>query len=451
MTRIRNLFPALALAAFMTGSLQAHAADKFQPLDSIAAIVNNAVITQRQLEAETARVAGRFDPSNMSPSDRKRLEGQVLDRMITHKVELERAAQQGITIDDTRLNQALSGIASRNGMTLPQLQQAITNSGRNWADYRKNIREQMLIEELKRRDVYERINISDREINDYIKRYTGGSTEKNEYHLQQILISVPENATPSEVDKARKRAEDALAALKSGQSFDQVSAERSDAPNAEKGGDLGWRDTSTIPSLFIKPLKSLKKGQFSDLIRSPNGYHIIKLDGTRKVGKGAKIEEYRVEHVLIRPSADLPPQAAHDQAVRLRQQIIDGKTSFAQVAREFSDDKGSAAKGGMLGWVRPDSVVPAFADMIRKTSVGQISPVFRSQYGFHFLKVLDKRNVTLSADELRSKARQAIGKRRADEELVNWVRRLRAEAYIDNRLTGTINGQPADQASTSAK
>ncbi len=450
MTRIRHLFPVLALtaaSAFLT-SLPAQA-DDFQPLDSIVAIVNNAVITQRQLDAETARVASQFNQGNISPADRKRLEEQVLERMITHKVETERAAQLGISIDDTRLNQALTGIAARNGMTLPQLQQAVTARGTDWADYRKNIRDQMLIEELKRREVYERINISDREINDYLKQYTGGDADKTEYHLQQILVSVPENATPDEVDKARKRAQAALDALKSGQSFDQVSAERSDAPNAEKGGDLGWRDQSTIPTLFVKPLKGLKDGQVSGLIRSPNGYHIVKLDGTRKVGAGANIEEYQVEHVLIQPSAELPPQQAEQKAEQLRQSVIDGKASFADVASQYSDDKGSAENGGMLGWVRPDTVVPAFAKMMQKTPVGQISPVFRSQYGFHFLKVLNKRAVHMSAKELRAKARQAIGQRRADEEMVNWVRRLRAEAYIDNRLTGTINGQPADQSKNS--
>lgn len=411
-----------------------------QMLDRIVAVVNESVITQRQLIEQLKRVASQVNVASLSPQDRKQLEERVLDRMITEEVELQRAKQLGITVDDTRLDDALSGIANRNGMSLPQLQQAVVRQGESWPEYRESIRKQIIIEDLKRREVFERINISDREVDDYLKQYTGANTDTTEYHLAQILISVPENATPQQVETAKKRAEAVLDSLKSGQSFDKVSAERSDAPDATKGGDLGWRDLSRIPSLFIDTVKSLKPDEVSGLIRSPNGFHILKLLGERTgAPSSTDLTEYDVEHVLIQVSGQMNAQQAAAEAQTLRQEIISGKASFADIARQYSADKGSAAQGGELGWIKPADMVPEFADMVENTPVGQISPVFRTQFGFHFLKVLKTRQVKVSTESLRAQARQAIGQRRADEDLVNFIRRLRAEAYINNRLTGTVN------------
>ncbi len=444
---------ALALTAGLFGGAPSFAANAAlapvageQMLDRIVAVVNQSVITQRQLNAQIQLVAtqNKIPVNQLSPSDIKQLQERILDRMITEKVELERAKQIGITIDDTRLDDALSGIAQRNGMSLSQLQQAVTNQGDNWTGYRESIRNQIMIDELKRREVFERVNISDREVDDYLKQYTGANTETTEYHLAQILISVPENASPSQVETAKKRADAVLSALKSGESFEQVSAERSDAPDATKGGDLGWRDLSRIPSLFIDTIKSLKTGEVSDLIRSPNGFHIIKLVGERTAStNSAVLTEYDAEHVLIQVSSQRNAAQAKAEAESLRQQIVSGKASFASIAAKYSDDKGSAAQGGQLGWVKPADMVPEFGAMLEKTPVGQISPVFQTEYGFHFLEVLKTHEVNVPTETLRTQARQAIGQRRADEDLVNYIRRLRAEAYIENRLTGTINDSSA--------
>lgn len=411
-----------------------------QMFDRIVAVVNQSVITQRQLNARLRQVSRQINIQALSPSDFKQLEERVLDRMITEEVELQRAKQIGITVDDQRLNSALDGIAQRNGMSLDQLQQAVTRQGEDWNSYRDNIRKQIIIDELKRREVYERVDITDRDIDEYLKQYMGADTDTTEYHLAQILISVPENATPSQVENAKKRADDVLAALKAGQDFAKVSAERSDAPDATKGGDLGWRDMSRIPSLFTDTVKSLKTGEISGLIRSPNGFHILKLLGVRKRTAGnTQIKEYEAEHVLIQVNGKRDATAAKAEAEKLRQEIISGKATFAEIASKYSDDKGSAQQGGLLGWVNPSDMVPEFATMLEQTPVGKISPVFQTQFGFHFLEVLKTREVQVPTDKLRAQARQAIGQRRADEDLVNYIRRLRAEAYIENRLTGTIN------------
>lgn len=418
----------------------------FQPLDRIVAVVNERVITQRELEDEVAQLGGQVDLASMGPAERQRLAARVLDRMITEAAMLERAKKIGIQIDDTRLNQALGGIAARNGMNLSQLRQAVIRQGQDWAAFRDNIREQMIIEELQKREVYSQINVSDRDIDDYIEQRTGAPAEQTEYRLAQILVSVPENASPDAIEAARERAESIRDELRDGADFARVSAERSDALNADEGGDLGWREPARIPSLFLPVVRELEAGQVSDIIRSPNGFHLVKVADTRTTTGGADVTQYRAEHVLLRPRGDRDPAATRELAQELRERIASGETSLAAIAREFSDDPGSAQRGGDLGWVNPDDMVPAFARMLESVQVGELSPVFESQFGFHFLRVNDTRRQQVSGESLRDQARNAIGERRADEELTKYIRRLRAEAYIENRLTGTVSDARGQRA-----
>ncbi|WP_407275199.1 peptidylprolyl isomerase [Halothiobacillus sp. DCM-1] len=448
----RRLLPAACLAfsaaTALTAAPLAWSAEPkaaLQPLDRIVAVVNQTPITQRQLNAEVQRVAAQINARNLSPADYQQLEERVLDRMITESVELQRADQLGIRVSDAELDAALDGIAQRNGLSINGLQAAVQQRGETWDQYRNEIRKQIVLEELKKREVYERVEISDRDIDDYLKQYDANQAgNTTEYHVAQILISVPENASPDQVTAAKARADAALAALKAGEPFEKVSAERSDAPNAVQGGDLGWRDAARIPSLFMTAIESLKPGQFSGLIRSPNGFHIVKLlDERQEQAKQSAVTEYDAEHVLIAVNAQRNAEAAKALAEKLRQEVVSGKASFASIAAKYSDDKGSAANGGQLGWVKPADMVPEFASMLEKTPVGTVSPVFETQFGYHFLEVLKTRQVAVSTAALRAQARQAIGQRRAEEDLVNYIRRLRAEAYIDNRLTGQIND--ADQ------
>ena len=418
----------------------------FQPLDRILAVVNERVITQRELEAEVGQLGGQVDLASMGPAERQRLAARVLDRMITEAAMLERAKKIGIQIDDTRLNQALNGIAARNGMNLSQLRQAVIRQGQDWAAFRDNIRQQMIIEELQKREVYSQINVSDRDIDDYIEQRTGAPAEQTEYRLAQILVSVPENASPEAIESARERAEAIRDELRDGADFARVSAERSDALNADEGGDLGWREPARIPSLFLPVVRDMQAGDVSDVIRSPNGFHIVTVADTRTTTGGTDVTQYRAEHVLLRPQGDRDPATTRKLAQDLRERIASGETSLAAVAREFSDDPGSGQRGGDLGWVNPDEMVPAFARMLESVDVGELSPVFESQFGFHFLRVTDTRRQQVSGEDLREQARNAIGERRADEELTKYIRRLRAEAYIENRLTGTVSDARGQRA-----
>lgn len=418
----------------------------FQPLDRIVAVVDDQVITQRELDREVVQLGSQIDLNAMSPSDRQRLQQRVLDRMITEAAMLERADKIGIQIDDTRLNQALNGIAQRNGMNLSQLRQAVISQGQDWAEFRNGIREQMILEELQKREVYSQINVSDRDIDTYIEQRTGAPAEQTEYRLAQILVSVPENASPEAVEQAKARANDIRERLVEGADFATVSAERSDALNADEGGDLGWREPARIPSLFLPVVEDMQAGEVSDVIRSPNGFHIVKVTDTRTTTGGTAVTQYRAEHLLLRPQENRDPAATRQLAEKLREQVVNGEATLADVAREFSDDPGSAQRGGDLGWVDPEQMVPAFARMMQSVDTGTVSPVFESEFGFHFLRVNDQRRQQVSGEDLREQARNAIGERRADEELTKYIRRLRSESYIENRLTGTVNDAGGQRA-----
>ena len=426
-----NQLLGLALLALTTPMLAmaqpAGTNSQVELLDRIVAVVNDQAITQRQLEARISQIGG-------DTQDQRDLAERVLDRMITEQVQANRAQNIGIEIDDTRLNEALQGIAQQNNLTLPQLREAIAQQGQDWSDFRQEIRNQMLNEQLIQREVFSQIDISDEDIDEFIRQQTGGA-EQTEYQLAQILIAVPDNATPDDIAQAQQRADSVMEQLEGGADFAQVSIERSDAPNATEGGDLGWRDPARIPSLFLDPVTALQPGEVTQPIRSPNGFHIVKLSDTRTTSSSITLRQYQTAHVLIRPEDAQSPQQAREQAESLREQIISGERTFEQVARDFSADQGSATRGGQLGWVNPSDMVDPFAQAMQQTPVGEISPVFETQFGFHFLRVNNQREQEIPPEQLRDQARQAIGERRADEEIVRYIRRLRAEAYIENRLS----------------
>jgi len=401
-----------------------------QLLDRIVGVVNDNVITERQLIAETRLVAQQIGAANDPNFDMDALARQVLDRMITTEVQVQRAASLGIRVDDTTLERTITNIAQQNGLTLPQLQQVLEAQGIAFREYRNQIRNEITIQQLHQREIFERIHVSDREIDEYLARFANND-QQQEYWLKHILIAVPENARPEEVAAARDKAQAVLAALQN-QDFDTVSVEFSDAPNALDGGDLGWRDLSRIPTLFVDTVQKMNAGEISEPIRSPNGFHILKVEQIRNKA-ALEVVESRVRHVLIQPSNTLSNEDARRQAEQLREAVLRGE-DFAEIARNHSADRGSAERGGDLGWVKPGVMVPEFEQMIMQTRIGEISPVFRSQFGWHFLRVEDRRQARISPDELRAQARQAIMERKAEEELISWIRRQRAEAYIETRL-----------------
>ncbi|MDD3608702.1 MAG: peptidylprolyl isomerase [Halothiobacillaceae bacterium] len=428
---IRNTLAALVLFSGPLFSVPASA----QLVDQVVAVVNDDVITGRELDLEIRTVVQQLrarDPNLQLPPPRV-LQAQVLDRMIGQRAQLQLASQLGIRIDDITLNGALENIAAQNGMTLPQFRDTLEKQGVSFPVFREQIRNEITLQRLHQREVVDRVIVSDREVDEYLERFTGGAAgTRNEYHLQNILIPLPETASPDDISAARALGEEALKALQS-EDFAAVAARYSKAPNALEGGELGWRDASRVPSLLLDTVTQLQAGQHSGLIRGPNGFHIVRVAEIRGVQEAPKLTETHARHILIQTDARTSNDDARRQVEALRERAQKG-ADFAELARTYSADKGSAERGGDLGWVRPGVMVEEFERAMNETPSGALSPAFRSPFGWHVIQVLERRETTPSMEQLRSQARQAVGQRKSEEDLFRWTQRIRSEAYIENRI-----------------
>lgn len=407
-------------------------AGKLDVIDRIVAVVNDGVIMQSELEQRVSEVLRnlRADNQRMPPQDVIRT--QVLDRMIEEKLQLDMATRMGIRIDDTSLNEALTGIARQNGLTLEQFADEIRGEGIDWALFREQIRNDIALNQLRQRVVGQRIRITDLEVDRFLDSELGKQLFESEFRLGHILIQLPDGAAPEQVAAAEQEARAVMAQLKDGAEFSTLAVSHSDDSYALQGGDLGWRPAAQWPSLFSEAVVDLQPGEITGPLRSGNGFHILKMIDRR--GDVQKIvEQYRTRHILIKATAIRSRDAALVLARELRQRIADG-TPFEALAREYSDDPGSARNGGELGWVSSGEMVPVFEQYMLATPVGELSPVFESEYGWHFLRVDDVRNMDMSDEFRRLKARQALHQRRFAEEMQNWLQEIRSEAYVDIRL-----------------
>lgn len=407
-------------------------AGKLDVIDRIVAVVNDGVIMQSELEQRVSEVLRnlRADNQRMPPQDVIRT--QVLDRMIEEKLQLDMATRMGIRIDDTSLNEALTGIARQNGLTLEQFADEIRGEGIDWALFREQIRNDIALNQLRQRVVGQRIRITDLEVDRFLDSELGKQLFESEFRLGHILIQLPDGAAPEQVAAAEQEARTVMTQLKDGAEFSTLAVSHSDDSYALQGGDLGWRPAAQWPSLFSEAVVDLQPGEITGPLRSGNGFHILKMIDRR--GDVQKIvEQYRTRHILIKATAIRSRDAALALARELRQRIANG-TPFDALAREYSDDPGSARNGGELGWVSSGEMVPVFEQYMLATPVGELSPVFESEYGWHFLRVDDVRNMDMSDEFRRLKARQALHQRRFAEEMQNWLQEIRSEAYVDIRL-----------------
>ncbi|MEW5839157.1 MAG: peptidylprolyl isomerase [Pseudomonadota bacterium] len=415
-------------------------------LDRIVAIVNDDVITERELVRQMALVSNQLRSNKRPLPPTEALMPQVLEQMITQKTELQLAQRVAITVDDLSLDTTLRGIASDNGMSVEQFRDALAKEGTSWADFREQIRREIIISRLQKREVIDRIQISDKEIDDAlnIKRGQQSSGKANlQYHVRQILVALPEAANPDEVAKARNKAEQTLQALRDGGDFAALAASVSGARDALEGGDLGWRSADDLPSIYVDAVLAMQPGQVSELIRSPSGFHIIKLEETRGGGsapssaQSVKLTETHARHILIQTSDAVSDDEARRRLEDIRLRLEKGE-DFAVLAKTYSNDKGSAERGGDLGWARPGMMVEEFERVMNATPQGQVSAPFRSQFGWHILQVLETRDASGNIEFLREQTRQGLLRRHAEEELERWQRRIRDEAYVD-----ILIGQPA--------
>lgn len=434
--RLPTLLSALLLAAVLLAAPGAAPAQGPMParvltVDRIVAVVNDEVITQFDLTLRTKLAVAQLSRQGTALPPAEILERQVLERMISDRVQLQLARETGIRIDDGQLEKILSRIAAENKMTLPQFREAIERDGMAFTRFREDLRDEVLISRLREREVDSRVVVTESEIDNFLKN-SAAQGSNDELNLAHILVRVPEGASPEQLAERRARAEQALGQVKAGTDFGQVAAAFSDAPDALKGGVMGARPTDRWPTLFADAARSLKVGEVSPVLRSPAGFHIIRIVDRRVGGNSVLVQQTRARHILIRVN-ELVPEADANQRLRGLKERIENGAPFGELARLHSDD-GSAARGGELGWISPGDTVPAFERAMDQLKVNEVSDPVRSDFGVHLIQVLERRSEDLSNERQRLGARQALRARKADETYQEWVRQLRDRAFVNLRL-----------------
>jgi peptidyl-prolyl cis-trans isomerase SurA len=402
---------------------------KREVLDFIVAVVDDDIITAAELR-EAARGAVRqlqAQGTSLPPQDV--LLNRVLERLVLQRLEIAAADRAGIQVDDQTINAALADIARRNNVTLGALRQTLEGEGYNYERFREDIRRDITSARLRQRMVDSQITVTEQEVDSFLAQQ--GERDLREYRLQQILIGLPEGASPEVIDTARGRAEMVLQRIRQGADFQEMAVSFSDGQQALEGGDLGWRQANEIPGVFTSAVQAMQAGDVSEPIRTASGFHILKVAEIR--GRDRKlVEQLHARHILIGTNELVTAEQAQLQLQRLRERILGG-TDFAELAQANSDDTGSARQGGDLGWKNTTDFVPEFADQVLALDIGEVSEPFQSRFGWHIVELLERRSQDNTEEFLRNQAREAILRRKADEEWELYTRRLRDEAYVEER------------------
>jgi peptidyl-prolyl cis-trans isomerase SurA len=439
MTEFRAILPALLLAALLWPAAGSAQATDDLTLDRIVAVVEDDVIMDSELNYRLDQIRQQIRSRGNQPPPDSVLIPQVMERLVIERLQLQRAASMGIRIDDIALNEAMENIARENRMSLPRFRELLVAEGIDFQRFREQIRDEMAISQLRRRQVDNRIQVSEQEIDDLIASESGAIDQDVEYRISHILIPLAEGATPADIQEARERAESVRKlALDEDRNFSELAVSESGGQQALEGGDLGWRSAAQVPTVFARNVVLMREGDVSEVIRSPSGFHIVKLEG-RRGGERARITQTHARHILISPTAVLSDERARERLESLRQRIAMGDT-FEDLARAHSDDRGSAMRGGDLGWSDPGDLVPQFEEVINTLPPREVSEPFRTQFGWHIAEVLDRREHDSSRQLMRAQARDIIRDRKREDETELWLRRLRDESYVELRLDTRISG-----------
>jgi peptidyl-prolyl cis-trans isomerase SurA len=367
----------------------------------------------------------------LQPLPRDQIEDQVLERLIISEAQRQRAERLGIKVDDDTLNRALTTVSERNGIPFADLPRALAQQGVDYQRYREESRREMQIEQLRARDVYSRINVTQNEIDNYLRKISGRD-ESVEYHLSHILISIPGGATNEQIDQARQKALELRERANQGEDFSRLAVAYSAGAQALQGGDLGWRKLSAIPTLFVDPLLRMKAGDVSDPIPSPSGFHLVRLDETRGAER-VLVTQRHVRHILVEPNEVRPEALAHEKIEALHARIVAGE-DFATIAREESDDHASSNSGGDLGWSAPGAYAGPFEDALARLQPHELSEPVHTEFGWHLIELLETREHDSTVEQQRTVALQELRKQKAESETDRWERQLRDEAYVEIRL-----------------
>jgi peptidyl-prolyl cis-trans isomerase SurA len=401
-------------------------------IDSVAAVVNDDVITRYELEEHVREVVRQLQKQDTPLPAAEVLEKQILERMITDKLQQQYAAENGVRVDDTQLDLAITRIAQQNNFpSAVEFRAKLEAEGVDYKKFREEIRGEIISTRLREREVESKLIISEGEVDNYLANKARIGSVGEEFHLAHILVVVPEQASAEKIQAARERAEQALSKLKGGADFAQVAAGTSDAKDALKGGDLGWHSGDSIPPLFMNELQNMQAGQTSAVLRSPSGFHILRLVEKRSANAPVVVTQTHARHILIKTS-EIVPEAEAKKSIMEIQQRIEAGADFAEQAKRYSQD-GSAQQGGDLDWLSPGQTVPEFEEAMNKLQPGQMGAV-HSQFGWHLIQVLERRSTDVSEQQRRQQARIAIGTFKSDELYQDWLRQLRDRAFLEYRL-----------------
>ncbi|UYP31022.1 peptidylprolyl isomerase [Pseudomonas sp. Z8(2022)] len=423
-----RLRPLLLGAALLAATAQA----QVRPLDRVVAIVDNDVVMQSQLDARLREVQQTIDKRGGSVPPGNVLSQQVLERLIIENIQLQIGDRSGIRITDEELNQAMGTIAQRNGMSLEQFREALARDGLSYADARDQVRREMVISRVRQRRVAERIQVTDQEVQNFLASDLGKMQLSEEFRLANILIPVSEGASSSEIQAADRQAQELYQQLQQGADFAQLAVSRSASENALEGGEMGWRKAAQLPPPFDSMIRQLNPGEVTEPVRTPGGFIILKLIEKRG-GETQVRDEVHVRHILIKPSEIRSEEETRRLVERLHQRIVAGE-DFAELAKSFSEDPGSALNGGDLNWIDPEALVPEFREVMNNTASGELSKPFKSPYGWHVLQVMGRRATDSSVQFREQQAANLLRNRKYDEELQTWLRQIRDEAYVETKL-----------------
>ena len=399
-------------------------------LDRVVAIVNDGVVLNSDLDAEVAAVTERLREQKLELPAQNVLRQQVLERLVLQEIQVQRASKAGVKVSDENVNSALQDVAKRNGMTLTQLPEALARQGVDYPTYREEIRREIMLQMLRQRDVLQHIAVTPREIDQFMEKQAKTPSARDEFNVSHILIAVGQEATQAQLDTAAKRASEVYERAKGGEDFAKLAVAYSNSQTAFEGGALGWRKGSELPTFLTDVVAKLKPGQVSEPLRTPTGYHIIRLNEVRGGVQKAEEDQVHVRHILMKTTELADDATVKQKLSQLRERVQKGD-DFAGLAQTVSEDPGSAVDGGDLGWAGPGTYAPEFEQAIAQLKDNEISEPFKTQYGWHIAQVLGHRRVDNTEDMKRRQAMEAIRAGKADEETELWLRRMRDEAYVE--------------------
>jgi peptidyl-prolyl cis-trans isomerase SurA len=423
----------LLVAAFELSAQTRELATTGVLLDRIAAIVNDGVVLKSELDEQVDLITLRLSQQRTELPPANVLRQQILERLVIQEVQLQRAERAGIKVSDEMLNNALKDIAAKNGRTLDELPRLLESEGVNYASYRDSLRDEMTISLLRQRDVLARIIVTPREIDQFLEKQQGSAAENQDYNVSHILLSLPEAASPGQLEEVSARAHDIVQRARAGEDFAQLAVTYSNSQTALEGGQLGWRKGAQLPGFIAEIIGALQPGQVSDPVRTPSGFHIIRLNETRGAEQQVMVNQVHARHILMTTNELQDDETVKQKLNTLRQRILDGE-DFAGLATTTSEDPASATEGGDLGWEGPGTFVPEFEQVLDSLAEGEISAPFKTKFGWHIVQVLGRR-VHDSTDEVRrQRAFVALRESKADEETELWLRRLRDESFIEYKM-----------------